>query len=977
MEDGLSPLPELALPLARRFDLCGPLPEPGVTILEASAGTGKTFTIAALVTRMVAEDLVPLERILVVTFTRMATGQLRDRVRARLVSAEAALGRYLDAGEPPPAGDEVLALLTRDRHTVLERRERLADALANFDSATITTTHGFCHMVLAALGTWGEVAPGAALLEDPRDLVQEVVDDLFARYVMARGNLPFRRRDALEIVTEAVANPGAVLGPDAVSGDNTAGGLRRRLVKGARLEVARRLLDANLLTYDDLLVRLARALSDPARGTSARNRLRDRFGAVLVDEFQDTDLVQWDVVSRAFAGGGTRLVLIGDPKQAVYAFRGADVYAYLRAARGAAPEHRFTLDENWRSDGDLLAAFDALLAPLHLGHGEIRYRKASAPASHAGSRLQGAPVGAPLRARLLDRTDSRLARIGSGLVQKDSALKWVARDLAGDIVALLSSGARLLPESPDDPPRPVGPHDIGVLVRTNRQAAIVQGELGAVGVPVVVAGAQSVLSTAAARDWLRLLEALEQPASRPLAVAAALTALVGMTAQQLADADETTWEPLHARLHTWAALVRRSGVATLFGHVSASQCLPQRLLGELEGERRLTDLGHIAELLHAEARSSQLGLAALRAWLGRRIDEASPEGGDAERRSRRLDSDAAAVQVLTVHRAKGLEFPIVYCPYLWDGAARDHHGGPVIFHEPSEQDQRKLDVGGESGDPVYEGHFAASQAERRGEDIRHLYVALSRAKHQVVVWWAPVRDCQHSALGRLLLSKSVEGDVASGGRAREPKDPEVEAAFRRVAGRAPGLVSVEAAPVRPGLGLSVATDPASGTGDRGEEARNLVAAVFERTLDLGWQRSSYTSITAEAYAARHSRAGDGIVGVPGLAAAADPVAPGEVVSSEPEDPGTQDEPLGPLPAPDPGSAGPRSVVRPGHTYVGGRAEDDSRLLPSLLARVPAGADVGTFVHGVLERVDFAEADLRAALRRAVEADSGALPRPAG
>ncbi len=195
-------------PEPRHFDICGSLPGPGVTILEASAGTGKTFTIAALVARLVAEGAVHLSEILAVTFTRMATGELRDRVRERLVTAERGLSRVLDAGEEPPGDDLVLGLLAAGSQEVVAlRRRRLADALASFDSATITTTHGFCHMVLAALGVWGEVASGATLLEDPTDLVEEVVDDLFVRHVLRSGSAPFRRRQALESVLAAVRTP--------------------------------------------------------------------------------------------------------------------------------------------------------------------------------------------------------------------------------------------------------------------------------------------------------------------------------------------------------------------------------------------------------------------------------------------------------------------------------------------------------------------------------------------------------------------------------------------------------------------------------------------------------------------------------------------------------------------------------------------------------------------------------------------------
>ncbi len=322
---------------------------------------------------------------------------------------------------------------------------------------------------------------------------------------------------------------------------------------------------------------------------------------------------------------------------------------------------------------------------------------------------------------------------------------------------------------------------------------MVQGALRRAGVPVVVAGAQSVLSTPAARDWLRLLEALEQPAARWRACAAALTPFVGMTPRQIADAGEDDWEAVHSRLYSWAEVARSQGIAGLVGHIGASEDLPARLLAETEGERRLTDLGHVAELLHAEAMRSQLGLAALRTWLARRTEEPGPEATEADQRSRRLDSGSDAVHILTVHRAKGLEFPIVYCPYLWDGAPAERAGAPVMFHDPDEGGRRKLDVG-ESGDVAYQRHLGAAQEESRGEDLRHLYVALTRARHQAVVWWVAVRGCQHSALGRLLLAKDAHGDVASVGRRGAPRDTDVAGRFAEISAAAPPAWSASRSP---------------------------------------------------------------------------------------------------------------------------------------------------------------------------------------
>ncbi|HZD67096.1 MAG TPA: UvrD-helicase domain-containing protein, partial [Acidimicrobiales bacterium] len=903
-----------------RFDPCGPLPGPGVTVLEASAGTGKTFTIAALTTRLVA-DGVPLAEILAVTFTRMATGELRDRIRARLVSAEDGLGRLLEAGTEPPDADRVLAQLgDGPRAEVDRRRQRLADALATFDAATITTTHGFARLVLAGLGVSGNVATGAVLTEDVRDLVEEVVDDLVVRRVLGWGPVPFDRATALAVATEAVATPDTPV--EAGEGDGPSA-LLGRLARQVRVEVARRLLDANLLTYDDLLVRLNHALADPERGDSACARLRHRYRVVLVDEFQDTDPVQWDVVRRAFGDGRTRLVLIGDPKQAIYAFRGADVYAYLDAARLAT--HRLTLDENWRSDAALLEASDALLHPLRLGHPDIPYRQVRATPAHRRPGLEGAPVGTALRARILHSGDHDLPITPTKrLVRKSAAVEWVAADLADDAVALLGSGAQVVTREPDQAERSrhtLGPGDLAVLVRTNPQARVVQEALRAAGVPAVVAGTDSVFSTPAAGHWRRLLEALEQPASRPKAVAVALTPFVGMDAAAVAGAGDTTWEGLHARLHRWADLLRHRGVASLFRAIAADTDLPARMLGGHDGERELTDLGHVAELLHAEGADAQLGPPALRAWLAHRIDEAGVDNTEA--RSRRLDSDADAVQVLTVHRAKGLEFPVVYCPYLWDPGPSARTASPVVFHDPVDGYRRKLDVGGPDQTPAYRRHARAHHEEQRGEDLRLLYVALTRARHQAVVWWARVSGCHHSPLGRLLTVRDGEGNVAPDG-SFVPGDEDVHRRLAELAGRAPEQIAVE----RCGPRRDIRWEPPGAV--PGDE---LAAASLERLPDPGWRRRSYTSLTAPRQ--------------------------DEAVDSEPEERGTADEP-GPAPGGAPAGAG-------GTTDA---ADDGTSLsdVPTPWAEAPGGREVGTFVHRVLEQVDFTVADLAGDLARVVMAE---------
>ena len=889
------------------FDVCGPLPAPGVTVLEASAGTGKTFTIAALAARYVAGGI-PLHQLLIVTFTRMATGELRDRVRERLVSAEQGLLRVA-AGEAPPEDDDVLCLLaTGTPAEVDERRRRLTAALADYDAATITTTHGFCQDVLGGLGFAGDVEREIVVLEDQRDLLAEVVDDLYVRKFHAAerpGSLS--RADALRVADAAVNNPVAPVEPS-FAPRTTPAGMHRSLALRVREEMERRKRLAGVLTYDDLLIRLRAALDDPVYGPRVRARLQGRYRVALVDEFQDTDPVQWDILRLGFGGSGATLVLIGDPKQAIYAFRGADVYAYLAAAEVAGTQA--TLAVNWRSDQGLIDAYDALLRGARLGHEGITYRPVRAAAANQAPRLIGAPVAAPLRLRVLHRGDGIVTITPQkGLAQAAHSRALIAQDLADDLVALLSSGARVERRHRDGSPagdEEVRPGHVAVLVRTNRQANLVRGALAAVGITAVINGAGSVFATPVARQWLRLLEALERPTSVSRARSAALTAFLGWSAEEVAAAGDEAWEAVHFTLNRWAGVLRRHGVASLLELISAAEGLPARLLTGEGGERDLTDLRHVGQLLHAAATAEGLGVTALTAWLRQRIAEAE-EDTNSEERTRRLESDAEAVQVLTIHRSKGLEFPVVYLPYLWEPGYVPPRGA-AVYHHARNGNVRTIDVSldGDEHDG-WRDHRSAYMVEQRGEDLRLAYVALTRAKHQAVLWWAAGNESTHSALFRLLFSRGADGSVRAFEN-RVPDDAKVAEAVEALGAAAPGCVSVERVTLPVGRRW---TPPVP-------EAVDLGAGRFDRELDRSWRRTSYTGIVAAAHEAR--------------------------VASEPEAEGTVDEP---------------EVAVP-QLSVGGE-EPRLRAVPSLWTGLPGGADVGTFVHRILERVDFTAPDLAAAL----------------
>ena len=879
------------------FDVTGPLPA-GVTVLEASAGTGKTYTIAALAARYVAGGM-PLDRLLLVTFTRMATGELRERVRERLVSVERCLDRT-SAGAAPGTRDEVALLLARGTaDEVRLRRDHLRRALTDFDAATIATTHGFCQEVLGGLGIAGDLELDVTFVEDVSDLVEEVVDDLYVRRFFRGDPPPFGRRQAAKIVWAAVRNPVEQI----VMSVGALPQMRRRLAEVAREELELRKRRMAIMTYDDLLTRLDDALCG-AGGSAAAARLRARYDVVLVDEFQDTDPTQWDIMRRAFGEGGTTLVLIGDPKQAVYAFRGADVYAYLRAAQDA--RTRCTLDINWRSDQGLIDAYDAMFGGAKLGHEGIVYRRVRAAPANERPRLRGAPCSTPVRIRVVERGSPTVTLTRGGFASNASAREHIAEDLAGDLVTLLSSEATIERRSADGAtigePERIRPRHIAVLVRTNRNAALVREALAQAGVPAVINGAGSVFATPPAREWLRLLEAIERPTSPARARSAALTCFFGWSTEQVAGASDEDWEGVHLRLHEWARVLRVKGVASLTETITLVERLPERVLAREDGERRLTDLRHIGQLLHAEAAAEHVGATALTAWLRRRIGEAEQDTGD-EERSRRLESDAEAVQVLTIHRSKGLEFPVVYLPFLWEPGYIPREPEPVLFHDPAAGDARTIDVSLEGGD--FTRHQHQYLIEQRGEDLRLAYVALTRAQHQAVVWWAGSWDSRNSPLGRLLFARDDSGNVAAVG-ASTPEDSAAFGRFEGLAAQAPGCIAVE----RSRLAL-----PTAWSGPLGKPAE-LSAAAFDRMLDWRWRRTSYSDITAGTYEAR--------------------------VASEPEEAGVVDEPAAPVVVAS-GAVGPSAA--------GGMST------PSLLGGMPVGVHVGTLVHRVLEATDFTAPDL--------------------
>ena len=875
------------------FDICGPLPT-GTTLLEASAGTGKTWTIAALVTRFVAEGLAPLEEMLVVTFGRAASQELRERVRGQLAAAEQALDAAV-AGTAPMELDSLLEkLLDAPPDELAERRARLRDALTDFDGATIATTHQFCQLVLRSLGVAGDTDAGARLVEDLDDLLVEVVDDLYVRrYAHASEEPAFDRRTALEVARKAVGDPQARLEPqDAEEGSPAE--VRFRFARAVREEMELRKRRLGVLSYDDLLSRLADALEDD--DAPARQRMRGRWRVVLVDEFQDTDPVQWQVLHRAFGGHAT-MVLIGDPKQAIYAFRGGDVVTYLQAE--ATADHKLTLGTSYRSDRPLLDSVQAVLRGAALGDERIVVRDVTA--AHQERRLEGTPSVAPFRLRVVDsarfaKGTGRSKGVGIGELRS-----FVAEDLATDIKELLALGATFCG-------RPLVAADVAVLCETRKQCETARAGLAEAGIQAVIAGSGSVYSTQGADEWLCLLEAMEQPHRSGRVRAAALTTFFGHTAEELDEQGDRLTQRIGELLRDWADLLRLRGVAAVFETAVARQGLVARALGREGGERLMTDLRHVGESLHDVASRERLGLVALLTWMRERMAQARLDvTGE---RTRRLDSDAAAVQILTIHGSKGLQFPVVHLPFVADLYPRTP--AYPLYHD--DQGTRCLDVGGSGA--TSEGCRRATE-EDAGEDLRLLYVAMTRAQSQLVAWWFPSqKNTATSPLHRMLFGRRPgQADVLR--TAPVPTDDRALEIAR--AWEAAGGPSIE--PVGDRVPASPPAVP---------EAQRLEVRRWSRAVDPVWRRTSYTALSNAAAAAEPESAHRAAFG------------------SEPEVVPKQDEP---------------DVTVPPVAVEGG--------VRSPMADLPVGATFGSLVHAVLETTDPAApdhgGDLHAALLEQVRA----------
>lgn len=853
-------------------------------LIEASAGTGKTWTISALYILFLLERRMRPEEILVVTYTRSATAELRERIRKRISDT---LELYT-TGRPPC--DELEQVLLSRRCTDPELAVKLLTrALYSFDDAAIFTIHGFCQRALVEFAFESGSLFDTEMVSDQSAIVRDVCDDYWRTFILSESD-PFLKRliangwSPLKLaepfqghlqnpeltIIPTVENPDlsamtdrcvALYGPlellwrrecesigqllfdanlsqtsykpDRISaaisdverwlgyGDCTlpcpalklftTDAIRKGQKKGstvpehaffelcqqfydfllelelayqqklihhqtalkswAQRELADRKRALNLRCYDDLLLDLQRALAG-SDGERLVSGLRQRYHAALIDEFQDTDPLQWQVFRHIGALAEYPLFLIGDPKQAIYSFRGADIFAYIAAGRSVEDRNRATLDTNRRSSSALVGAVNALFqsVPDPFVFGEIYFNPVRSGRDQDHNLLKnGVPLQHPLQFWVYQREDETRA------VRKPEASGTIVLTVAAEIARLLDGSHELVTRHGR---RRLAPSDIAVLVKAHYQADLIQAALNNCGIPSVQHGGATIFESEEARDLLRIMRAAHEPSRERLVREALLTGCMGLTANEVAgwmvgEDPDNQWDAWLLRFRKLHDAARTGGIISM-AEILLDDCgLRRQCLSLTGGERILTNILQCVELLHHAEQEQSRSLESLVIWLERRITSESED----ETALLRLETDENAVQISTIHASKGLEYPVVFLPFAWDPPSSRH--AHTLFHDSS--GTLTLDLGSENQD----FNKALAKRERDAEAARLLYVALTRAEFLCYVAWGCIADAPSSPLFNLLHSSSVKDDKSF----KSHPDESILADVVACGAQAPGLTA--------------------------------------------------------------------------------------------------------------------------------------------------------------------------------------------
>lgn len=520
-----------------------------------------------------------------------------------------------------------------------------------------------------------------------------------------------------------------------------------------REHVAKRRGERGIMSFGDLLHKVDEALEGRQKDLLLEG-LREKYRIALVDEFQDTDPVQYRIFSRVFREAAAipdaevdrAFIMIGDPKQSIYRFRGADLAAYLEAERQTPVEHRHNMGTNWRSDRSLVnsvqAVFESVTNPFL--NKQIPLPKVDA---HYDDRFRPGPA---MSVSLIPRPEYVEPE---STVSGGTAFDVTVERLVEDIVVQLQSDDEILTSGGDW--RRLEPSDIAVLCKTGKQLRNIQQALADRGVASVLQTDESVFESAEAEAMLHVLRAVQNTTSLTRLFNALQTPVFGLNAQQLDSLRDDSDRLSHfvERLLEWHTLWQRDGFIVMWRRLLGDEGTIARLAGQITGERQITNYLHLGELLHRQAATTHAGPDELLRWFEQTLSS-GPDGDDEA--LLRLETDNAAVQLSTIHKSKGLEYSIVYCPALWSVSNFQKKAKPVVMSRTGADGELlpvpQIDVGSELL-PVRQGQ---DQNESEAEERRLLYVALTRAKHQCHIYWIAAANSGDSALGQILLGDLSE-----------------------------------------------------------------------------------------------------------------------------------------------------------------------------------------------------------------------------
>jgi exodeoxyribonuclease V beta subunit len=904
----------------------------GTSLVEASAGTGKTFTIAGLFLRLILEKNLSVREILVVTYTVAATEELRHRIRYTLAKA-------LQAFTTGASDDPFLrALLTRQADQRADLTARLDRALYGFDEAPIYTIHGFCQRVLRDRAFETGNLFDTELVTDQTPLLRQLVEDYWRKQFYRAGKIPVifalknglspegllplvrtslphpflkllspvdgqtpeslaaaleaafvslrevwrEQKDAIcshfgsgakwankpynddEAMTDAFRQLDSCLGapefpPSALDAlqlfrksaiaakvskrakgpapahpffdlceelsraeEHYVIGVKLGALEYVRQELPRRKDELKVQFFDDLLTRLHGALAGTG-GLGLATLLRRQYVAALIDEFQDTDPLQYDIFSRVFAGPENYLFLIGDPKQAIYGFRGADIFTYLKARQHS--DQAYTLKENWRSEAGLVrsvnAVFSAAARPFVFPGIQFNAVEAKGEADKKPLKVDG-QAQPPFQFWFWRRTGAN--------INKGDADKLLPSVVASEIVELLNGHTAL-------GDRKLLPEDIAVLVPENRQAQLVQDALSRRNVPSVLYTSASLFDSREVVETQGVLAAIADPTRESQLMAALGTDLLGFTGSRIEAVakQETEWQQILEHFRGYLDLWLQRGFIQMFRSFMQREQVRPRLLAFPNGERRLTNLLHLSEVLHRASIENRLGVSGLLKWIS---EQREPGNQVAEEHQLRLETDEKAVKLVTVHKSKGLEYSVVFCPFSWKGANIEHGGEEqVFFHEHGDGNLVR-----DLGSPDYDTHKQQARVERLAENVRLLYVALTRAKHRCYFVWGAFRDAATSAPAWLLHPPpSPEPDPVAAQEQHFPQldDNQLLDDLGKLADQSEGSDGQPTIAVRD---LPQAADTAFAVSSSAGPA--LDYRRFTGAIARDWRVSSFTSLTA-------------------------------------------------------------------------------------------------------------------------------------